>query len=79
MHPLTKKWDHFAESGPLFMFLSVLESRGVGATFAFEIIQKYVRTKKWEQKIFWVTFFITRFEQNIFFEKKSKMFRKKLI
>ena len=55
--------------GPFVMVLGVLESRGVAATFAFEIIKKSFLTKKWEHKTFCVIFFITLFGQ-IFFRIK---------
>ena len=61
--------------GPFVMVLGVLESRGVGATFAFEIIKKSFLTKKWEHKTFCVIFFITHFDK-IFFRKKYMIFFK---
>ena len=41
MHPLTKKLNNFSSFGPFAMFLGVLESREVGATFAFGFMKKY--------------------------------------
>ena len=67
--PLTKKWDNFSSFGPFVMFLGVLESRGVGATFAFGFEKKYLFSKKLEHKTFCVTFFITK--KSSFFEMKK--------
>ena len=72
MHPLTKKWDNFSSFGPFVMFLGVLESRGVGATFAFGFEKKYLFSKKLEHKTFCVSFFINRFWAN----KKFPGFKK---
>ena len=55
------------------MFLGVLESREVGATFAFGFKKKYLFSKKLEHKTFCVTFFISRFWGNIFFQKNLKI------
>ena len=70
--PLTKKWDNFLSFGPFVMFLGVLERRGVGATFAFGFMKKYLFSKKLEHKTLFVIFFITRFWEN----KKNKNFQK---
>ena len=51
-----------------------MESRGVGATFAFGFEKKYVFSKKLEHKTFCVSFFISRFWGNFFFQKKSQNF-----
>ena len=51
------------------MFLGVLESREVGATFAFGFMKKYLFSKKLEHKTFCVTFFIDRFWGNKKFRK----------
>ena len=51
------------------MFLGVLESREVGATFAFGFMKKYLFSKKLEHKTFCVSFFINRFWGNKKFEK----------
>ena len=40
-YPLTKKRDNFLSFGLFVMFLGVLESREVGATFPFGLMQKY--------------------------------------
>ena len=64
---LTKNRDNFASFHPFSMFLDVLESRGVGATFTFGFMKKYLFSKKLEHKTFCVTFFITLFSK-IFFK-----------
>ena len=69
--PLTKKWNNFSSFGSFGMFWGVLESRGVGATFAFGFEKKYLFSKKLEHKTFCVTFFISRF-WGFFFQKKSQ-------
>ena len=51
------------------MFLGVLESREVGATFAFGFMKKYLFSKKLEHKTFCVSFFIDRFWGNKKFRK----------
>ena len=81
--PLTKKWNNFASSCPFLMFLDVFESRGVGATFAFGFMKKYLFSKKLEHKTFCVSFFINRFWGNIFLIQnfrvsKSRKFQQKI-
>ena len=56
------------------MFLGVLESREVGATFAFGFMKKYLFSKKLEHKTFCVSFFIDRFWGNKKFQKISFFF-----
>ena len=38
------------------MFLDFLESRGVGATYAFGLMEKYLFSKKLDHKTFYVIF-----------------------
>ena len=57
------------------MFLGVLESRCQGTIFAFGFMKKYVFSKKLQRKTFCTFFFITRFEKNMFREKKRKYFQ----
>ena len=61
--------DNFLAIGPFFMFLGAFERHGHAAHYAFNFIKTYLFVEKLEPKTFWCSFFITRFWENMFFEK----------
>ena len=69
---LSKKYDNFSRTGPFLMYSSGNESYGHGASYAFGFIKKYLFFEKLESKTFCVMFFITRFSEKIFFQKRNR-------